>query len=215
MAIHPDLPGIEVTVCVDGSPLTEYDTENDEITHDDPAVALRKNTCTVTKYVEVVEGKEFGVTMAVNAPYELDCDAISFRLTVDGVFIRAVPMMKCDYKTSWERTALGPIVKSEEGGMTKAMHFAKINFGECLSLCGAFMKENTIVTDWIGAEKSAREVMENHKGMIDLVGEITIEVHRKSVSGQKAIGTPMADLKPMPEIHEKLLAKDSKTHSIM
>lgn len=34
MAVLPDLPGIEVTVCVDGEPLEEYDNDDDEIETD-------------------------------------------------------------------------------------------------------------------------------------------------------------------------------------
>ncbi|KAH9209713.1 hypothetical protein DL95DRAFT_276706, partial [Leptodontidium sp. 2 PMI_412] len=84
MAILDSLSGIEVTVLVDGESLVEYDAENDNVVHTNPAAAAHQRDRTVTKYIESSTGKAFSVKVNVKAPYKIDCPNVSFELYVDG-----------------------------------------------------------------------------------------------------------------------------------
>lgn len=133
---------------------------------------------------------------------------------MDGVFLMERLMRKNRYENKLNSLVCGPAIRSEEGVKTRPMRFAKITFGNCLSLCGA-SRRWAIVTGLIGTEDLTKNSIEEQKGIIDQVGEITIEVYRKSVLGPASPSRTVADLTPIPRIHEKLSAKDSKTHSIM
>jgi hypothetical protein len=58
MAIHPDVPGLVVSIDVGGQDLPEYDEED--------ADWLKPNT--TTKYVETASGEPFGVLFALVPP---------------------------------------------------------------------------------------------------------------------------------------------------
>lgn len=85
MAILEDLPGIKVTVEVDGASLPEYrDIEND-VQHDDPAVRLHQAACTVTNYIESVTGKHFSIKVEIGPEYKWDSPRLGFEKSLDGV----------------------------------------------------------------------------------------------------------------------------------
>lgn len=81
MAVHDNLPGIEVSVRMDGEKMKEYNAEN-EINHYDRKAFLHQTAWSVTKFIESVEGSEFSVKIDIEKPYKLDCDALSFQLEV-------------------------------------------------------------------------------------------------------------------------------------
>jgi hypothetical protein len=85
MAIHDDLPGIEVTVKSNGYPLLEYDTENDRPSHRDISVRLHEENWTRTNYIESFTGGEFSIGVAIHPGHTLDCPNIGFKVVVDGV----------------------------------------------------------------------------------------------------------------------------------
>jgi hypothetical protein len=77
MAVLDSLPGIEVTICNDGAPLSEYpDLEDD-------SVPDRKHRV-VTNYIQSSAGVPFSFTLKVGPPYEHDCDYLGFFITLDG-----------------------------------------------------------------------------------------------------------------------------------
>ncbi|KAI1296315.1 hypothetical protein F5Y03DRAFT_398843 [Xylaria venustula] len=65
MAIHDDVPGIEVTVRCDKLPLPEFDDPNAHVDDDDDA-----SPCpSTTKYIECVDDAEFDISIAVDSDY--------------------------------------------------------------------------------------------------------------------------------------------------
>lgn len=85
MAIHDKVPGIEVTVEVDGAPLVEYAASNDQAQHEDRAVQFHLANCAITKYIECRTGKHFSVRMAIDAGYKWDSPSLGLEVWVDGV----------------------------------------------------------------------------------------------------------------------------------
>ncbi|KAG9550739.1 hypothetical protein KCU71_g14049, partial [Aureobasidium melanogenum] len=77
MAVLDGLPGVEVTVIVDGEDLHEYwdaDMEDEEDT--------------VTKYIEAVDGAHFAVKIKVTEDATFKGDTLAFKIKVDGSMIR-------------------------------------------------------------------------------------------------------------------------------
>jgi hypothetical protein len=128
MAIHPDYPGIEVTVCVEGEPLKEYDAENDAFGHEDEAIAEHEGKCTITKYIESNTGKTFTILLSAKNLPKLGCSGIGFDVEVDGQSINYpfAFMNEARTKNGWTYHVKGPDVKAGSKIVTKSMQFAKI-----------------------------------------------------------------------------------------
>lgn len=73
MAIANTLPGVEVTVNVDGQPLREYVDRTE-----DPVDGI------AVSYIEAMSGKNFTVTVAVSDDAVLDGDSVSVDIPTDG-----------------------------------------------------------------------------------------------------------------------------------
>lgn len=87
MAIHPDHPGIEVTVCINGKAMKEYDADVDDITHEDQKVIDHWRQCTATKYICPITGENFTIELLLKKPFNFDSDALSLTCYVDGQLI--------------------------------------------------------------------------------------------------------------------------------
>ncbi|THY27019.1 hypothetical protein D6D00_05256 [Aureobasidium pullulans] len=82
MAILDSLPGVEITVVVDGEDLHEYqDTDMED----------EENT--VTKYVEAVTGANFAIKACVSQYFKYEGDCLGIRVEVDGLFVSS-PLFK-------------------------------------------------------------------------------------------------------------------------
>lgn len=77
MAVHPDYPGLEVEVTVDGKPLEEY-VSSDET--DDPK--------TITRYIEAVSGTEFALKLAFGDKFPTKHD-VGFEIEIVGNAVRS------------------------------------------------------------------------------------------------------------------------------
>ncbi|KAH0159986.1 hypothetical protein KCU67_g6903, partial [Aureobasidium melanogenum] len=108
MAVLDGLPGVEVTVVVDGQDLHEYqdaDMEDDEDT--------------VTKYIEAVDNANFAIKIKVSEDVEFKGDCLSFDISVDGVHIDR-PLVSGPISQEVLRVADGVRVGSE--------HIRKLKF---------------------------------------------------------------------------------------
>jgi hypothetical protein len=81
MAVLNGLEGIEVTVCVDGQALREYN--DDEVEAQPGVVGAHQASKTVSKWIEADTGKDFVIKMGVKSPYQMDCPTLSFKVQVD------------------------------------------------------------------------------------------------------------------------------------
>lgn len=88
------LPGLTVSIVVNGQTLAEYNDDHQEIF----AIRMKK---VVSKYVEVHEGAEFGIQITADQGFktlnpQLDCPLISYNFYVDGVKVRCMTTDLCD-----------------------------------------------------------------------------------------------------------------------
>jgi hypothetical protein len=85
MAVIPDLLGLEITVCVDGTPLTEY--EDDEPRGQALSVTREGIPAgkSISKYIESETDREFAIDLTISNPFKLDCPSLGFSLLIDGV----------------------------------------------------------------------------------------------------------------------------------
>jgi len=83
MAVLDLVPGLEVTVCVDGQLLEEYSEDGyEEVPTGE--VAQHKATRTVTRYIESTSEKEFVVHISAAKGFTMDCDGILWNIRTDG-----------------------------------------------------------------------------------------------------------------------------------
>ena len=76
MAVIKYVPGIEVTVTVNGNDLKEYVA---------PEIKDKRNA--VTRYVEVTSDSDFEISCFVKHGRKMKADFLSFGVTVDGQWI--------------------------------------------------------------------------------------------------------------------------------
>ena len=131
MAIHPLVPGIEITIHVDNQPLREYMADNDKVQHSNVEVIRYKEERTTTNFIESETGKEFVVVLKLDKTYKMDCNALSFRVIVDGTMIWGglldAKELKNDPTTqSWRYTIRGPTTHRGEERTYRPMRFAEI-----------------------------------------------------------------------------------------
>lgn len=105
------LPGADVTVRVNGEPLTEYATENGDLS--------------ATTFVEAIAGAEFNVTLKWSE-YSADqtpADRIAFSVFVDGEWIRTPVVSTHGWRD--ECTVNGPQEIRNGLTTTKCLTFAQ------------------------------------------------------------------------------------------
>jgi hypothetical protein len=102
MAIHPLLPGIEVAICVNQTPLREYDDDDSSPTT--ITSASGKSIKTMTKYIESTADQEFSIMCKFGRPHKLDSPTLNFRINIDstqcrGMTLGATRFDKPNYKS--------------------------------------------------------------------------------------------------------------------
>lgn len=139
MAIHPDLPGIEITISVAGQALPEYHCDNEPLPKQMPnsrskdfKKLMHRQKCTISKYIEAVTGHAFIVNIDVHEPYVLNAPKLQFRTFVDGIWIREPIMSQEDYKSGkWTDEVEGPVSDIKSGHRT--MSFDEVEKGKYIT----------------------------------------------------------------------------------
>ena len=134
MAIHGDLEGIEVTICIDGQPVTEYETDNDEIEHSQPLVKLHQANVTVTNYIEAITNKEFSIKVEIRPPYKFDCPTLTFQIMIDGnhIYTNSIRSSQLETTGAYAGAAQGLFSGTPgETGLLNKFKFSKIVTSKC------------------------------------------------------------------------------------
>ncbi|KAG9230753.1 hypothetical protein BJ875DRAFT_487641 [Amylocarpus encephaloides] len=125
MGLNSKIPGIEVTIIVDGKALKEYPAENEKSNNCNPDMVTHQNKCTATYFIEIQSEKNFAICLSVGAPYKLDCPKLEFRTFVNSEWIQAPCMTRTDFNNeAWSETVIGPAVK--DGVSVRPMSFSKL-----------------------------------------------------------------------------------------
>lgn len=125
MAVSDEIPGLEVTITVNGKPLKEYED-----------TTLREEERTVTRYIEAVSGQEFKVCFKVRNGAHFAGNLLACKISMDGNFV-VTPILR---KVSSRH---GDHVRTIDGqeqaeGMMKKFFFSAIETGTCaIALCSS------------------------------------------------------------------------------
>jgi hypothetical protein len=135
IAVHDDIESIGVAVRMNGQDIREYETENDDSTHDVAAVRDHEDRWTVTKYIESVTDANFSIKLLVHPEYHATSPKLGFNVWVDGVVVRELHVAEQHFKTStWQYEIDGAISMQRSGN--SALHkfkFSKIETGKLRS----------------------------------------------------------------------------------
>jgi hypothetical protein len=129
MAVLADLEGIEVTICVDGQALHEYNND-DEIEAQAGAVGAHQASKTVSKYIEAATGKEFAIKLTVKSPYKMDCPTLSFPCRVDGMKVCSRILLKTEYESASGFEIVVNGLKHNLGGLSRRCSIKHFQFTE-------------------------------------------------------------------------------------
>ncbi|KAH7391271.1 hypothetical protein BKA64DRAFT_710180 [Cadophora sp. MPI-SDFR-AT-0126] len=199
MAVLATLPGIRVTICVDGDMLKEYPAENTPIKHDNPAVISHQESCTVTKFVEATTGQSFTINIAVNEPFEMTSPSVMFHVFADGQIIRKPLMMACAYKNlEWKRIVEGlPAQVNGSKSTILPLRFSKIAYG-------------------MAGDDIPKTSIDNHVEIIGKVGEIVVKMYRANSTRTGGL-TPSKFAQTdfdTTKYHTKAVVKNSQSHGV-
>jgi len=128
MAVLDALEGIEVTICVDGQALHEYN--DDEIEAQAGAVGAHQASRTVSKYIEAATGKEFAVKVTVKSPYKMDCPILSFPCRVDGMKVGSRILLKTEYECASGFEVVVNGLQHNLGGLSRRCSIKPFQFAE-------------------------------------------------------------------------------------
>jgi hypothetical protein len=142
MAVLNGLEGIEVTICVDGQALHEYN--DDEVEAQAGAVGAHQASKTVSKYIEAATGKEFAFKVTVKPPYKMDCPALSFPCRVDGMEVDSRLFHKTEYKSASGFEIVVKGLKHNLGGLPKRCSIKHFRFAEIKTSTSMFHRRGRI-----------------------------------------------------------------------
>lgn len=213
MAIHGEIPGIQVTVCVNGRPLEEFNVDNDPSEHQDPVVRGHEQSCTKTVFIESQTGKEFTVKIRVKKPYHMDSPNLSFRTFVDGQIVWKPLMRRRDYTTmSWKTEVIGPVSGNNLFGppsTTRTMVFSEI-VSSSFSSTDACNNSNIL----LASNNTPLDEVEEHEQVTNSVGDIVVKVYRVSEGRRVPASKDFGFLEQVldKKYSEKPLGKESKPY---
>jgi hypothetical protein len=143
MAVLNGLEGIEVTICVDGQALHEYN--DGEVEAQAGAVGAYQASKTVSKYIEAATGKEYAIKVTVKSPYKMDCPTLSFYCKVDGMAVGGKLLQKTVYKSAsgFEMVVNG--LEHNLGGFYKRCFIQHFKFAEIKTSTSIFHRRGRIL----------------------------------------------------------------------
>ncbi|KAF8860115.1 hypothetical protein BDZ45DRAFT_649240 [Acephala macrosclerotiorum] len=207
MAILDKVPGLEVTFCVDGMPLEEYD-DDEELTLGKPgAIGEYQVARTVSKYVEALSDKEFSINVKMDSSFSFDCPSIATPINVDGKLATAPVLIKANYATSLHGNRIvTPIVRKVDGVYVAAPGNDKQQF---------LKKFKFSPIDTTTDDSKLKDVKKDSE-VVGKVGEIQVKVYRaaqpielKSNALAEDVATSLG-----AKVHEKALKGEAKSHSV-
>ncbi|KAH8800992.1 hypothetical protein F5882DRAFT_457358 [Hyaloscypha sp. PMI_1271] len=195
MAVLDALEGIEVSICVDGQALHEYN--DDDIEAQAEAVGAHQASKTVSKYIEAATGKEFAIKLTVKSPYKMDCPTLSFSCRVDGMKVEKRILRETNYKSASGFESVVNGLRHVLGGVSERSSIKHFQFAE-IKTTENNSKLSTVKDDAI---------------RINGVGEISVWVFRKSKGFRTGMINNLSFESNLEgEIHEKALKGQSKSH---
>ncbi|TGO87592.1 hypothetical protein BPOR_0216g00020 [Botrytis porri] len=206
MAILDSLPGIKGVVCIDGEPLKEYESTEDEVMLNEPEglgkkfdVARHQCSVTVKKFIESTAGKCFTIKCSVKTPYRYAgaCTHISFCSSIDGENLSWAPLFN---KETYEKNSFS-LTREVEGNFYKE---------EGKLLLQRLQITETHLTQWDNSIEAATRLDGNGR----YVGDIEVRIFREMYPSKASL-VSTAPLVSKTKNPEKLLKGQAKSHSTL
>ncbi|KAF4626757.1 hypothetical protein G7Y89_g11399 [Cudoniella acicularis] len=199
MAILHDLPGIKVTVYMNGKPVEEYDDDEEFAP---PSRALVANNDgkpivkTTTKYIESITDQEFSIYIDITNPFKFDCPNIGPTVFIDGFKASRTNILRSDYTShTVSQVIKGAYERDVRRKIQKFRHFK-------------FSKVETISDDM----SSAR--VKKDAELVQGMGEIVVKFHRKTEPRPEDCPRNRAlEAQSLSQVHEKALKGEAKSHN--
>ncbi|KAI0830442.1 hypothetical protein F5Y06DRAFT_206707 [Hypoxylon sp. FL0890] len=191
MAVLKEVPGIKVTVRIDGVDCTEYD---------DPEAAEQKSEKpTSSKYIESPDNAKFTIFVAVNTKYKWGYKnhALSFKAYVDSEWVTA-PIIEED----------DPLTNGQHEVLIEGMEIFSKDTGTW-SIRG--LKFSTVKT----IDEATNERIEKDRDASEKLGVIEVEVRRGVLLGPLSDDDEYSDFQPREtslELSERSLKGKSISH---
>jgi len=202
MAILNKLPGLEVTININGVPLQEYKQDSDDLYEASPGLSGEwQDARTVCKYIEAATDTEFSIVVTGEPEFERSSPSLICALYIDGKWVWE-PIFT-------EPTLRRPKFRSETKGIFVDMPTGRGD--QSLLKKFKFAKIETTSDDArVGDLKNDTERMGK-------VGEILVKIYRgdKGEPSQNKLTSfdPLGD--GSGEVHEKALKGQAKSHSVL
>jgi len=137
MVTADHIPGIEVTILVDGEPAQEHDDPDEiQIQHEDPQVVAYQAARTISKYIESLDSQPFSIRCKVSEPLghpKMIYSKLVIEIEVDGIPVWTCfcprPFFKKNPEGIWEDEVTGVKEGKGRGCTEKELRFAKIETG--------------------------------------------------------------------------------------
>ncbi|KAK5702231.1 hypothetical protein LTR17_022506 [Elasticomyces elasticus] len=198
--IHPDLPGVVVTLVVDSQDLPEYDED------DDDNVPL--HTC--VKYVEAVSGAEFGVAVRFDpSKLEHPDDTVATRVSFDGQSAGTTFYASVCTRQPRRWFIRGAICDTPQGRASQAMMFSELTINEGKPDSALFGKVGDLGTIRVELFKSVVEQLPPSRQLANIK-------HQKGGKNDAVLNHPaMEPLVVDGNVSEKTLKGKALTHQAM
>lgn len=146
MAISDDLPGVSITIAVNGTPLQEHN----------PAEVDGEHLRTVTKYVEVTSGQLFAVSIKLLPAFKFKGGCIVFEIYADGDLMSKPMFIK--YNSDRSKVAKG---RPSGHDKVEKFRFADVQTGEANPANNQKTKARLISSQWTTTASSGKAQLSN------------------------------------------------------
>jgi hypothetical protein len=128
------IPGLDVSVCIDGEPLEEYDDDEGEEVKPG-RVGQWQAARTVCKYITSESDKQFCIRITVDRSYNMDSSGLGFPIRIDGKLMTTPcmtkpnnPRVRNSLLQDYVRNVYGASGRAERGdqAILKRFKFSKI-----------------------------------------------------------------------------------------
>ena len=223
MAVLDDLPGLGVSICIDGQPVEEYNDDEEEEVAETP-IAEYQAAKTISKFVESISDKEFSIRIALESPFVMDYDSLLCPIHIDGKWRNEPVLQKVDHPISIQgsrvvsritRTVAG--VKDVAPGnleneFVRNFKFAKIDISKLIPLPS--MSPKLLIL--LGTDDDKLAQVNDDMKRVQEVGEVIVKIYRgsKATDITETTNAKSIDSSAMAnKFHEKALKGDPKSHS--
>lgn len=172
MAVLEDVPGVKVTVCINGVDRPEYEDPDAEDAQGDVFIS--------SKFIESVDDAEFEIRFWVDSKYDFrnDDHCLAIHTTVDGEFVQCPIVSHC---RPFPFTIFGPYDKPAGPGacFVRKLKFTAIKTSKYLRRARLGSVTNAIAQ----ADDNRRDRIETDKNLMKDVGLIEVAVRRVVITG--------------------------------